>query len=158
MNVRRRVSHDLFPGHRPAEALYAHGRPRRPTDHPYQSTGHVLTLDDALHETLPALLSLLEAQPREFAFQHALTPNAALGSMRLARRRISRRAAHGRVADQAHGIMILEVVDSAANHIATQGVCRQAARDHPLGMRRQHSSTIVTHPPFASMSPLPPNF
>ena len=53
---------------------------------------------------------------------------------------------------------VLEVVDPAANHIATQVVCRQAARDLPLCMRRRHSSTIVTHPPFASVPPLPPNF
>jgi class 3 adenylate cyclase/tetratricopeptide (TPR) repeat protein len=37
-------------------------------------TGHVLTLDDALQETLPALLSLLEALPEDSPFLHLDPP------------------------------------------------------------------------------------
>jgi class 3 adenylate cyclase/tetratricopeptide (TPR) repeat protein len=37
-------------------------------------TGHVLTLDDALQETLPALLSLLEALPEDNTFLHLEPP------------------------------------------------------------------------------------
>ena len=58
-----RQGHALSPGHRPAQALLPGRGPRRPRTIREKVTGQVLTLDEALQDTVPALLALLDALP-----------------------------------------------------------------------------------------------
>ena len=59
----------LLPGHRPAQALLSMSRTRDDTRTiRAKVTGQVLTLDEALQDTIPALLALLDALPDDSPF------------------------------------------------------------------------------------------